>query len=116
MNVITILVVVLLTLVPLPFLPLLRHKPSSKPLLKLKLIVGSMWLIWILFAVLLASFNPRLLYGLAFLAVVATVLLYWRGRESYGRAIGLPGGSLALSQSLLAVADRDYYLKAAETL
>ena len=114
MNIITILLVVLLALVPLPFLPLLRHKPSTKPLLKVKMIVGSMWLIWILFAVLLASFNPLFLCGLAFLAVVATVLLYWRGRDSYGRAVGLPDGSLALSQSLLAVADRDYYLKAAD--
>jgi len=73
-----------------------------------------MWVAWTLFAVILGLFNPFLVYCLASVVSVAMVFFYWRGRESYGRSAGLPKGSLALSQSLLAIVDQDYYLKAAD--
>lgn len=114
MNAISILVVVLLALVPFPFHPLLRSNASGAPFLKVRITLASLWIAWAVFLAMLGSFSPFLLYGLASLVSIAVFFFYLRGRESYGSSAGLPKGSLALSQSLLAIVDRDYYLKAAD--
>lgn len=114
MNIITIIILLLLALAPWPLLPVLLGNASRAPFLKAQLALGSLWIAWILLIVMLGFINPFLVYGLASLASVAIIFCYWRGRESYGRSIGLPKGSLALSQSLLAIVDPDYYFKAAD--
>ena len=81
---------------------------------KVKLALILMWIAWIAFVVLLGFYSPFLFYSMAFLVGVAAVILYWRGSASYGQSAGLPKGSLALSQSLLAIVDRDDYLKKAD--
>ena len=114
MNIITILIIVLLALAPLPLLPVLLGNASRAPFRKVQLALASMWIAWVLLVVMLGFIDPLLLYGLASLVSIAVVFFYWRGRESYGRSTGLPKGSLALSHSLLAIVDQDYYLKAAD--
>ena len=114
MDTVTVLVVVLLALAPLPLLPVFLGNASRAPFLKVQLTLGSMWIAWISLAVVLGFTSSVLVYGLASLVSIAVVFFSWRGRESYGRSRGLPKGSLSLSQSLLAIVDRDYYSKAAD--
>jgi cytochrome P450 len=114
MNIITIIIILLLALAPWPSLPVLLGNASRAPFLKVQLALGSMWIAWILLVVMLGFINPILVYSLACLVSIVVVFFYWRGRESYGRSTGLPKGSLALSQSLLAIVDPDFYMKAAD--
>jgi cytochrome P450 len=64
-------------------------------------------------AILAALFAPTLLHAATAIAAGAGVIAAWRGRSSRGRARGLPPGSLALSRSIEAVVDRDFYARAA---
>ena len=114
MELLTLSVIGLIALVPLPFLPVLRCNVSQDPFRKLRMSLGALWVAWIVFALILGMVNPTLLYGLAVLVGMAAATFWWRGRASYGRSAGLPNGSLALSQSLQAIVDCDYYLHAAE--
>lgn len=113
MNIITIIIILLLALAPWPLLPILLGNASRAPFLKVQLALGSLWIAWILLVVMLGFINPFLVYSLACLVSIVTVFFYWRGRESYGRSTGLPKGSLALSHSLQAIVDPDYYMNAA---
>ncbi len=108
------LVSLLLALTPWPFFPLLVGNALKGPFRRIRIALGLLWIGWIVFVVMLGLINPFLSYGLALSVAFVAVSLYWRGRETYGQSRGLPKGSLALSQSLLAIADRAYYLKAAE--
>ena len=114
MNIITIIAIILLTLAPWSLFAELLGNGARAPFLKVQMALSAIWIAWMVFVVMLGLFNPFLLYGLFALVGFAAVVFYWRGREAYGQSAGLPRGSLALSQSLLAIVDRDYYLKAAE--
>jgi cytochrome P450 len=114
MNILTLSVVGLLALIPLPFLPVLRRSTENAPFRRVQMTLVAAWIAGIACAAVLGLLNPALLYGMAVLAGVAAAFFCWRGRASYGRSAGLPNGSLSLSQSLLAIIDRDYYLRAAD--
>jgi cytochrome P450 len=114
MNSLTIVIIALLSLAPWPVLPVLLGNASRAPFVKIQMILGAAWIAWTLFVVMLGYLNPFLVYSLACLVGVAAIFFYWRGRGSYGRSAGLPKGSLAFSQSLLAIVDHDYYLRAAD--
>lgn len=113
MNGLTIVTIVLLSLAPWSVTPVLLGNASRAPFAKIQVFLGTTWLAWALFVAVLGYFNPVLVYSLASLVGFAAIVFYWRGRPSYGRSTGLPKGSLAFSQSLLAIVDPDYYLKAA---
>lgn len=52
---------------------------------------------------------PALLHIGAAIAVIVAAVAGWRARPHYGRTRGLPPGSLALSRSIEAVIDREFY-------
>lgn len=114
MNTVTVFVGLLLALTPWPFFPLSMGKNYSEPFRKVRMGIVMLWLIWVAMIVVLAIVNPSLLKVSGAFVVVAAAFFYWRNRDGYGGARGLPKGSLALSRSLLAVVDREYYMKAAD--
>jgi cytochrome P450 len=113
MSTLTVVLVLLLAAAPLPLLPVIRQALASDTFSGLGKALAALWLAWVLVAAALGAISPVLLYLLAAVSALAMALFFLRGRAAYGRAAGLPPGSLALTQTLLAIVDRDYYLKAA---
>jgi cytochrome P450 len=60
-------------------------------------------------SVLLAIHSPAALHASTAVAALAGAAAWWRARPSRGRARGLPPGSLAVTRSLRAIVDRDFY-------
>lgn len=113
MNVVTTLLVILVAAAPLSLLPVIRKAWASPAFSRLGAALAALWIGWAAGALALGAVEPILLYVLAAIVGTVVAISYWRGRAAYGRVAGLPPGSLALSQTLLAIVDRDYYLHAA---
>ncbi len=113
MSDLSLFICIFLALSPWPLLfPVIRGALEAS-FKKTAITLGLLWAGWVGLAVLLGLFSPGLSYALSVLVVVTAAILWWRGRETYGQIRGLPKGSLALSESVLAILDREYYLKAA---
>jgi cytochrome P450 len=70
--------------------------------------------VWLAAAGALAAWAPVALHVLSALALVVLVAGAARARPGFGRSRRLPPGSLSLSRSILALADRRFYQRQAE--
>jgi cytochrome P450 len=100
--------VVLLALVWIPVRLLAVPAPArTRALLALALVV------YVALVVGIATAAPALLGPLAIVVAVGFVYASWRARPGYGRARGLPPGSLGLRASIQALTDYEFYAKQA---
>ena len=64
-------------------------------------------------AILLAVRSPVALHAAVATATLVAAAAWWRARPSYGRSRRLPPGSLAVTRSIEAMVDREFYAREA---
>lgn len=104
---------VFLALCAWPAAGLLRGAAFRRVFPRVRAMLAAILLAWCLTLVVLAWYVPVLLHPLALTGGLLAAGAAWRARPDFGRARGLPPGSLSLRASVEGLADREFYLKQA---
>lgn len=111
--IITLLEIFVLVLAASPLIRLWHSGQLAALFKKQQRCLGGLLLGWLLALGILAVWFPSLLHAIALILLPASATLAWRARPNYGKKRGIPPGSLSLTQSLGALAERHHYLEQA---
>jgi cytochrome P450 len=103
----------LLVLISWPLIRLLKGRELQPFFGSQEFTLAGLLLGWFCIIVILASWYPVALHVVSAAFLLAFAVFAWRGRVAFGKARGLPPGSLALGASISAIANRNFYLQQA---
>jgi cytochrome P450 len=95
-----------------PLVPAWRvagHPEMRRQFPRVAVAVGAAFAAWIVLVLAVALWMPTALHVIAAGAVIAALADLWITRPGFGRGRQLPPGSLSIPESLIAIADRDFY-------